>query len=66
MANAYEKLRLKNIEDNRRILAEIGLVNPVSICYICEKRLINEKYGNETRTFCIDRVRKPPPLPKIY
>ncbi|OWF38768.1 E3 ubiquitin-protein ligase UHRF1-like [Mizuhopecten yessoensis] len=28
MATQYEKLRQKNLEDNRRILAEIGLANP--------------------------------------
>lgn len=27
-ANEYEQVRLKNLEDNRRILAEIGLINP--------------------------------------
>ena len=28
----YEELRAKNIADNKRILAELGLLNPVS-CY---------------------------------
>jgi hypothetical protein len=25
----YERIRLKNIQDNKRILAELGLMNPV-------------------------------------
>ena len=28
---SFEELRKKNIEDNKRILAQIGLLNPVSI-----------------------------------
>ena len=30
MTSQYERLRLQNLADNRRILAEIGLINPVS------------------------------------
>lgn len=29
-ASEYEKRRLQNIEDNKRVLAELGLLNPVS------------------------------------
>jgi len=31
MSCEYERLRLKNVEDNKRILAQLGLLNPVRI-----------------------------------
>jgi hypothetical protein len=34
MSSVYESLRLKNIEDNKRVLAELGILNPVR-CITC-------------------------------
>lgn len=39
MASEYERIRLRNIEDNKRILAELGLVNPVCITMISDCHL---------------------------
>jgi len=35
MSNEYERLRLKNIEDNKRILSELGILNPVCLIRAC-------------------------------